>query len=297
MAGRKLAALFHISFYRFATIDDPDVLRDTLVRVTDGLLGTVVVAHEGINGMLVGQAEELDAFEAAMKSIEVADGSFAGMTFKRTVADATSFRRRMVKVKHHLVPLDVDGVDVVSRAADIAATTVDPNEWRTLLQRDDVVVLDNRNGFEFDHGHFLGAVSPGTVDFRDFADYVRSHADEWRAAGTTIAMYCTGGIRCEKASPWMQDLGLTVRQLGGGILTYLAEMPDAARDWTGNCFVFDDRNLLDVHLQPVPPLLQHRGKAAEAAQDDGEGGDVGLAAVFHVAQCGEVLADGGLVVG
>jgi UPF0176 protein len=295
--------LFHISFYRFVAVDDPELLREQLLGLTVGLLGSILVAHEGINGMLVGSAEQLDVFETAVQSGEVCGGAFAGMAFKRTVADADAFRRRKIKVKPHLVPLDVVDADVVSRAADIDATTVDPKEWRELLQRDDVVALDNRNSFEFEHGHFRGAVDPGTVDFRDFANYVRAHADEWRINNTTIAMYCTGGIRCEKSSPWMQDLGLTVRQLRGGILTYLAEMSDAEQDWTGDCFVFDQRRLLDVHLQPVPlavqlPLqlpLQRDGETAKAAENDGEGRDGGLAPVLHVAQRGEVLADGGLV--
>ena len=244
---------------------DPEALREQLLGLTEALLGTIIVAPEGINGMLVGEADTLDAFVSAIQSAEIAGGAFTGMVFKRTVAESLAFRRRMVKVKRHLVPLDVADANVAGRADDIAATTVTPAEWRTLLRRQDVVVLDNRNGFEFDHGHFVGAVNPGTVDFRDFANYVRAHAAQWRSANKTIAMYCTGGIRCEKSSPWMQDLGLTVRQLGGGILTYLAETPDASQDWTGDCFVFDDRNLLDVHLQPVPLRTRPLHDGGEAA--------------------------------
>lgn len=245
-------AVFHISFYRFVAVEDPTALREQLLALTEGLLGTILVAHEGLNGMLSGPAEALDAFEAALQSTSVLGGAFAGTVFKRTVCETSPFHRRKVKVKPELVPLDVDGTDVVTRLDDVHALDVGAAEWRALLRRDDVVVLDNRNSFEFEHGHFVGAIDPGTTDFRNFADYVRAHAEEWRTEGKTIAMYCTGGIRCEKSSPWMQDLGLTVRQLRGGIITYLAEAPDAAQDWTGDCFVFDDRRLLDVYLQPIP---------------------------------------------
>lgn len=248
-------------------------LREHLLGLTAGLLGTILVAHEGVNGMLSGTADELDAFEAALQSSDVLGGAFAGMAFKRTMCDVAPFRRRKIKVKPELVPLDVDGIDVTSRRADIAASDVDAAGWRALLRRDDVVVIDNRNSFEFRHGHFVGALDPGTVDFRDFAAFVRANAEEWRATGKTIAMYCTGGIRCEKSSPWMQDLGLTVRQLRGGIVTYLAETAETADpantepDWSGDCFVFDGRNLLDSRLQPsrLVPLTCASDRAGEAS--------------------------------
>ena len=243
--------MFHISFYRFADVADPAALRAQLLALTDALLGTILVAPEGVNGMLAGPPDELDAFEAAVQSPDVLGGAFAGMAFKRTVCDVAPFRRRKIKVKPELVPLDVAGIDVPSRRADIEASNADTLEWRELLRRDDVIVLDNRNSFEFAHGHFIGAIDPGTTDFRDFAAYVRANAEEWRVTGKTIAMYCTGGIRCEKSSPWMQDLGLTVRQLRGGIVAYLAETADAERDWSGDCFVFDDRCLLDTRLRPI----------------------------------------------
>lgn len=242
--------MFHVSFYRFVDVPDPVALGDQLLGLATGLLGTILVAHEGINGMLAGDAKTLDDFAFALQSSKVRDGAFAGMMFRRTPCTVAPFARLKVKVKPELVPLNVAGIDVPSRRADIEASDVDAAGWRALIRRDDVIVLDTRNSFEYDHGHFVGAVDPGTTDFRDFASYVRANADEWRATGRTIAMYCTGGIRCEKASPWMQDLGLPVRQLRGGIVAYLAETADADRDWFGDCFVFDDRLLLDGHLVP-----------------------------------------------
>lgn len=246
-------AVFHVSFYRFVAVGDPAALREQLMVMAAGLFGTILVAPEGVNGMLAGEADALDGFQHALQSSTVLGGAFAGIAFKRTGCDSPPFRRLKIKVRAELVPLAVDGTDVLSRAADVAASDVDGHEWRALLRRDDVIVLDNRNSFEYDHGHFVGAVDPGTADFRDFASYVRENAEQWRESGKTIAMYCTGGIRCEKSSPWMQDLGLTVRQLRGGIVTYLSDAPDADLDWTGDCFVFDNRRLLDVRLRPHPP--------------------------------------------
>ena len=269
-----LVGVFHVSFYRFVAIEDPAYLREQLLAITEDLLGTILVAREGVNGMLSGAADELDAFEAAFRSPDLLGGAFAGIAFTRTLCDVAPFRRRKIKVKSELVPLDVDGIDVPSRRADIAASDVDAAGWRALLRRDDVVVIDNRNSFEFGHGHFVGAIDPGIVDFRDFAAYVRANAEEWRATGKTIAMYCTGGIRCEKSSPWMQDLGLTVRQLRGGIVSYLAETADAARDWSGDCFVFDDRCLLDVRLESTSsrPCPSPRSSIVPAASGDASDG-------------------------
>jgi UPF0176 protein len=111
------------------------------------------------------------------------------------------------------------------------------------------VVLDNRNRFEFRLGRFKGAIDPQVSHFRDFPRFVEAHVPAWRAEGKQVAMYCTGGIRCEKTSAWMQGLGLTVHELQGGILNYFAGLPDAARDWQGECFVFDNRIALDTRLQ------------------------------------------------
>jgi UPF0176 protein len=113
------------------------------------------------------------------------------------------------------------------------------------------VLIDNRNSFEFRLGRFKGAVDPQVDNFRDFAAYVCEQAPAWLEAGRPVAMYCTGGIRCEKTSAWMQGLGLEVWQLEGGVLNYLQSLPDAEREWEGDCFVFDNRLALDRQLQPA----------------------------------------------
>jgi UPF0176 protein len=243
--------LFHVAFYRFTPVADPPALRDTMVDLTAGMTGTVLVAPEGLNAMLAGSADRLEEFQRALTDQALLDGAFAGTAFKRTACAVAPFRHPTVKVKvrRELVPLGVDAYDMTGRVSDAASTAVSPQAWRELIARDDVVVIDNRNSFEFRVGHFTGAVDPGTVDFADFADFIRANAETWKANDTTVAMYCTGGVRCDKASPWMQDLGLRVAQLDGGILNYLAALPDAERDWEGACFVFDDRGALDSHLQ------------------------------------------------
>jgi UPF0176 protein len=150
-----------------------------------------------------------------------------------------------VHLKPEIVAFGVDGVSAVAPDD----THVSPQAWRELIRREDVVLIDNRNHFEYRLGHFDGAIDPQVDNFRDFAQWVRSQAPTWRAQGKTVAMYCTGGIRCEKTSTWMAQQGLPVRQLDGGILNYFQSLPDAERDWQGECFVFDNRIALDTRLQ------------------------------------------------
>jgi UPF0176 protein len=240
--------IHHIAFYKFAAIADVDAVVMRLREVTAPLLGSILVAGEGINGMLAGSAEQLDAFEQALQIDAVFEGKFVGTVFKRTECLTLPFKRMKVHAKKEIVPLGIDGVDAAGRTADIERTNVAPQAWRELIKQPDVVLLDNRNSFEYRLGKFDGAIDPGVVNFRDFPEYVKAHAAQWKAEHKKVAMYCTGGIRCEKSSVWMQDLGLDVYQLEGGILNYFKDMPDASKDWQGECFVFDNRVALDTHL-------------------------------------------------
>jgi UPF0176 protein len=252
--------IFHIAFYKFTRVQEPEQVALRLRELTQALLGSILIAHEGINGMLAGSAEQLDAFEAALQASHEQDaqleGAFQAMIFKRTVCQTQPFRRLKVHVKREIVPLGIEGVDAAGRVPEIQAADVPPQQWRELIKRPDVVLLDNRNSFEYRLGHFEGAVDPLVVNFRDFPEYVKAHAQEWKEQGKTVAMYCTGGIRCEKSSVWMQDMGLKVAQLQGGILNYFKEMPDAQKDWKGECFVFDNRIALDTQLQEAGTKLE-----------------------------------------
>ncbi|MET0333128.1 MAG: rhodanese-like domain-containing protein [Rhizobacter sp.] len=229
----------HASFYKFVALDDPAAVAAGLRALAGPLLGSVLVANEGLNGVLAGPAEALDDFERQLTQ----DPRFTGMVFKRSACSTPPFARLKVHVKPEIVSV---GVPYVPANGD---TQRSPQEWRELIARDDVVLLDNRNSFEYRLGHFKAAVDPGVLNFRDFPRYVAEHAAEWKARGKQVAMYCTGGIRCEKTAAWMQDLGLTVHELQGGILNYFQAMPDAGRDWQGECFVFDNRIALDTQLQ------------------------------------------------
>lgn len=209
-----------------------------------GLSGSILVATEGINGMLAGSAAAVDRLEQALLHEPIFAGAFAGMAFKHSACATRPFGKMKVHVKKEIVPLGVEGVD-----ARMTGIQVSPLDWRELIKQPDVVLLDNRNSFEFRLGHFEGAVDPQVKNFRDFPDYVRAHAAAWKAQGKRVAMYCTGGIRCEKTSAWMLDLGLLAYQLEGGILNYFQQVPDPGREWKGECFVFDNRVALDAGLQ------------------------------------------------
>jgi UPF0176 protein len=248
--------IHHIAFYKFAAISDVDAAVARLRELTEPLLGSILVAHEGINGMLAGSAGQLDAFEQALQNDAAFSGSFKGTVFKRTECDTPPFKRMKVHAKTEIVPLGIEGVDAAGRTADIERTNVSPQAWRELIRQPDVVLLDNRNSFEYRLGKFEGATDPGVVNFRDFPQYVKAHAEEWKAQHKKVAMYCTGGIRCEKSSVWMQDLGLDVVQLEGGILNYFKQMPDAEKDWQGECFVFDNRVALDTQLHETSTTVE-----------------------------------------
>jgi UPF0176 protein len=249
------ASLLHTAFYKFTPLEQPDqvaaVLRQLVSQqLADGLTGSILVASEGINGMLAGTTQVVNRIEEALLRDPAFEGAFAGMVFKRSACTTPPFGKMKVHVKKEIVPLGIDGVD-----ARRTGINVSPQDWRELIKEPDVVLLDNRNSFEFRLGHFEGAIDPQVTNFRDFPAYVRAHAAEWKAQGKRVAMYCTGGIRCEKTSAWMLDMNLPVYQLEGGILNYFQQMPDAEHDWRGECFVFDNRVALDTHLQETACTL------------------------------------------
>ena len=245
-ASPPKTTIWHDAFYQFAQVDDPAALVGTLQELCreTGVLGNVLVAHEGVNGMLGGT----DAQLSRLRDFFAADERFAAMTYKRTACDYMPFRFMRVRLKREIVPLGVEGVDARKTGTDVS-----PQAWRELIAQDDVVLIDNRNRFEYELGHFEGAVDPGVHNFRDFAAYAETQLSEWQ--GKRVAMYCTGGIRCEKTSAWLTTLGLDVYQLEGGILNYFAQLPDADKEFKGECFVFDDRLTLDTKLQETPTTL------------------------------------------
>ena len=275
MSSAPATPLIHTAFYKFAALAHPeDVaahLRELLAQ-PGGLTGSVLLATEGINGMLAGTVDAVDRIEAALQNDPAFAGAFTGMPFKRSTCDTPPFAKLKVHVKKEIVPLGIDGVD-----ARRTGINVSPQDWRELIKDPDVVLLDNRNSFEFRLGRFEGAVDPGVTNFRDFPAYVQAHAAQWQAQGKRVAMYCTGGIRCEKTSAWMLGMGLQVYQLDGGILNYFQQMPDAQQDWQGECFVFDNRVALNTQLHETATTL-------EDVYDDGPDGAWRLARARRLAQ-------------
>ena len=246
-----MEGLYHDAFYRFVNVDKPEALREALYDVCKaaGVLGSILVAHEGINGMLAGTDKAL----ANVRAFFEADERFKAMSYKRTACKTKPFWRLIIRLKNEIVPLGISGVDGRETGTDVS-----PEQWRELLEEDNLILIDNRNDFEYRLGHFRGAINPEVDNFREFAAYVENHAGEWK--DKKVAMYCTGGIRCEKTSAWMKNLGFEVYQLEGGILNYFAEISDAERDYEGECFVFDKRVALDTKLQETDTTLEDIGQ-------------------------------------
>jgi UPF0176 protein len=247
-------ALLHSAFYRFTTVADPVAAGDAVRVLARSLTGSIVLANEGINGTVAGTPDAIRDFEAALQSPALLDGALQGMPFKRSACTTPPFGRLKISVKPEIVALGLP--DTTASPDEHDASHLSPAAWRELLARDDVVLLDNRNHFEVRLGRFRGAVDPQVHNFRDFVAWVQAHAPAWRAANRPVAMYCTGGIRCDKTAPWLRELGLEVLQLDGGILNYFQQLPDAQRDWDGECFVFDNRVALDTGLRETATTPQ-----------------------------------------
>jgi len=244
MSDSSSGALVHSAFYRFVPLADPAQAAGVVRALAWELTGSIVIAHEGINGTVAGAPQAVAAFEAALQ--DALDGALRGIPFKHSACTTAPFGRLKVSVKPEIVALGLP--EDLPAPDEHDASHLAPAAWRDLLARDDVVLLDNRNHFEVRLGRFRGALDPQVHNFRDFVDWVQAHAPEWRTANRPVAMYCTGGIRCDKTAPWLRSLGLDVFQLQGGVLEFFRQLPDAERDWQGECFVFDNRVALDTRL-------------------------------------------------
>ena len=230
------------AFYRFLDLANPGSFRDELQAVCEeqGLLGTVLVAEEGINGTLAGaEAAILAVFDWVERELAMATPVEA----RWTEAGETPFRRMRVRRKNEVVTLGRPDL----RPHEKTGTHVSPDEWNALIENPDVLVIDTRNHYEIDVGTFPGALDPGTDSFREFPGFAAELAETSR--DRPLAMFCTGGIRCEKATALMLELGFQdVYHLQGGVLRYLQEMPRDENRWDGECFVFDTRVAVDRDL-------------------------------------------------
>ncbi len=242
----KNAPIAVAAFYHFAPLPDFENRKQALLDLCfhHSLKGTILLADEGVNGTIAGGRKGIDA---ALVHIRQWPG-FGKTDAKFSSANAMPFARMKVRLKKEIVAMGVPGVD----AAANPGTYVDPHDWDALISQPDTIVIDTRNDFEVAMGSFPGAIDPETPSFRDFPGWFRKQADIWKRDGKQpkIAMFCTGGIRCEKATAFVRQEGFEdVYHLKGGILKYLEEVPAGQSSWQGDCFVFDERISLGQGLE------------------------------------------------
>jgi UPF0176 protein len=253
-------AIVVAALYKFVTLKDFAELRAPLLRAmkTCGVKGTLLLAKEGINGTISGRREAIDGFLAILKS----DKRFADIDHKESACDEAPFYRSKVKLKREIVTIGAAGADP---GAQVGAY-VEPGDWNALISDPDVLVIDTRNDYEVALGTFAGAIDPKTRSFGEFPDFAKKNLDP--ARHRKIAMFCTGGIRCEKASAHLLSQGFRdVYHLKGGILKYLEEVPPEMSKWQGECFVFDHRIAVGQGLVPTEKEMCH-GCRMPLADDD-----------------------------
>lgn len=230
----KVAALYH-----FAAVDNLSDLRAKILERCEknGLKGTILLAHEGINGTIAGVSNAIDEVIDYLRSLS----QFSGLEVKYSNASEMPFLRMKVRLKNEIVSMGVGGID----AARAQGHYVDPQDWNTLIADPDTIVIDTRNAYEVAIGSFEGAINPQTETFREFPAWFDALAKDFPDTSTKqpkIAMFCTGGIRCEKATAYVKAQGFDdVHHLKGGILKYLEDVPETASRWNGDCFLFDGR--------------------------------------------------------
>lgn len=234
------------AFYQFVALPDFRALREPLRAICAelGLKGSVLLAKEGINGTLAGTVEGIAALTSELQQGTLFGGRLDKLELKFSTAEAMPFQRLKIRLKKEIVTLG----DAVADPTRLVGVYVDPADWNALLDSPDLLLLDTRNAFEVAMGTFPGAVDPGIASFGQFKEFTARRLDA--ARHRKIAMFCTGGIRCEKASSYLLAQGFAeVYHLKGGILNYLERVPSAESRWRGECFVFDDRVALGPGLQ------------------------------------------------
>lgn len=250
-----------VSFYRFTAIDDPVNICDELLRhcANYGLAGTILVANEGVNGTLAG---EKDALETILGWLETELALSEPIDGRWTEADEPPFQRMRVKVKHEIVALGRPDL----RPDPGKSRHIGPRAWNELITDPNALVIDARNHYEIEVGTFPNAIDPATDSFRQFQHFADSLAQT--TTSRPIAMFCTGGIRCEKAAALMQELGFDeIYQLQGGILNYLEVVPAAENRWQGECFVFDKRVAVDRDLAEGDYVQCHACRRPLSSED------------------------------
>ena len=230
------------ALYKFTPLAQFRALRDPVHErmIRHQILGTLLLASEGINGTIAGPQRDMKEF---LGWLEARPG-LEDLEIKHSYTDTPPFKRARVKLNKEIVTMGVDGIDPGLSAG----TYVEPENWNTLIESPDVVLVDTRNEYEIEVGRFENAINPHTTSFRDFPEYVRHNLDP--ARHRKVAMYCTGGIRCEKSTAFLRQQGFEeVYHLKGGILKYLETVSVSDSKWQGECFVFDERVTVDYNLE------------------------------------------------
>lgn len=231
------------TFYEFADVPHYVELRPQLIKFCNdnGIKGTILLAEEGINSTLVGTRVGIDAFYAYITSMP----EFAKMKFKESFCEYMPFKKLKIRLKKEIVKLAQKNLKM-----DVRGELLDSKAWDELLAKDDTIVIDTRNDYEVVFGTFANAINPKIRNFTDLPEWVEKNLkpeDKERP----IAMFCTGGIRCEKSTAYMKQAGYkNVYHLSGGILQYFEDTKNASGNWQGRCFVFDDRVAVDPELKP-----------------------------------------------
>jgi UPF0176 protein len=253
----KVAAL-----YRFASFAQPELMQTQIAAWCGehSLKGTILVATEGVNGTVAGTAAGIDAVVAHLRTLP----GCADLDVKYSHAVKMPFYRMKVRVKKEIVTLGVEGIDPKREVG----TYVQPEDWNALISDPDTILIDTRNDYEVAIGTFEGAVDPRTKAFRDFPAWFREHRDALAEGKTKFAMFCTGGIRCEKSTAFLKAEGIDdVYHLEGGILRYLETVPESESKWQGECFVFDDRVSVKHGLEIGTKELCHACRRPISAED------------------------------
>jgi UPF0176 protein len=251
------------ALYQFTRFSDPAALRDPIEALcrTHAVQGTLLIAHEGINGTIAGPPDGIEAVVAHLRTLPGCES----LAVKYAWAPTEPFHRLKVRLKREIVTMGQADLDPLRDVG----TYVAPEDWNKLISRPDTILIDTRNDYEVAIGTFPGAIDPATKSFRDFPAWFRANRDRLIAEGTKVAMFCTGGIRCEKSTAFLKSEGIDeVYHLEGGILNYLEKVPASDSKWSGECFVFDERVSVTPALEPGTHVLCRacRRPVSEAAR-------------------------------
>ncbi len=230
------------ALYKFVKLEDYQDIRLPLTNLLEDLAikGTLLLASEGINGTVAGSRDAIDKLLAWFKQ----DARLADVVYKESFNEQQPFNRTKVKLKKEIVTMGVEGID----PRHVVGTYVKPDQWNALISDPEVLLVDTRNDYEVDIGTFKNAVNPNTDTFREFPKYVEENLDPTKHK--KVAMFCTGGIRCEKSTAYLKEQGFDeVYHLEGGILKYLEEVPEEQSMWEGDCYVFDGRVAVNHQLE------------------------------------------------